>query len=218
MNTGACHTARALLVASILGGLSSPSNAHPHLFIDGTVGFLFRADGRVDGVRITWTYDAFTSLALFQQLDLDADRDGVFDDADRAAIVAHMTDWPAGFDGNVHLDREGRRIALGQPENGEAWHVDYQVSVAFDLPVVEPVDAKSGIRLRLYDPTYYIAYAVTGLEETALPRCSASIDPFEADETLRAVQVRLADLPRGQTPEDDDIGALFADEVYLSCG
>ena len=73
--------------------LRQPCASHPHVFVDARTGFHFDAQGRLTALRITWTYDAFTSLKLFDILDLDKDNDGLLDDADRAAIVAGETEW-----------------------------------------------------------------------------------------------------------------------------
>ncbi|MEM7642076.1 MAG: DUF1007 family protein [Pseudomonadota bacterium] len=205
------------ILAMTLAGLSAPAGAHPHIFVDATAGFRFDGDGRLTSLRITWTYDTFTSLVMFDQLGLDADRDGQLDDADRAAIVAGETEWPPEYNGDIHLDLDGRVIAMGRPRDGEAWMEDDRVAVSFDLPLAEPLDAPHGARLRLYDPFYYYAYTMVDLGEAETAPCTARIDPFELDAALEQVQISLFDLGREEIPDQEDVGALFADEVHLSC-
>ena len=208
-----------LLTAVAVAGLAGSAGAHPHIFVDAKAGFRFDAEGRLAALRITWTYDAFTSLFMLEQLDLDADRDGVLDDADRAAIVAGETDWPEGYDGDVHLDRDARPIAMGRPRDGEAWMADDRVTVVFDLPLAEPLSQPEGVRLRLYDPNYYYAYTMVELEETADPApCTARLSPYEPDAATQRMQVTLMELGREETPEQADVGAMFADTVTLECG
>ena len=62
----------------ILSGVwaADPAVSHPHVFVDTQAGFQFAADGRLEMLRVVWTYDAFTSLTLFEILDLDKDGDG----------------------------------------------------------------------------------------------------------------------------------------------
>ncbi|MEM8849544.1 MAG: DUF1007 family protein [Pseudomonadota bacterium] len=206
-----------LLVLTAIAGSAGPAVAHPHIFVDATAGFRFDADGRLESLRITWTYDAFTSLVMFDQLDLDADGDGRLDESDRAAIVAGETEWPPEYNGDVHLDMDGVPIAMGRPQNGVAWMEDEQVSVAFDLPLAKPLATPDRTRLRLYDPFFYFAYTMVGLDEIEADPCDARIDPFELDDASRMVQVSLFDLGREEIPEQEDVGALFADEVHLSC-
>lgn len=198
--------------------LAGPAAAHPHIFVDATAGFHFDGDGRLTALRITWTYDAFASLVLFDQLALDPDRDGKLDDADRAAIVAGETEWQPGYDGDVHLDLDGQPVAMGRPRNGRAWMEQGRVSVAFELPLAAPLAAPGGARLRLYDPFYYYDYAMTGPQDHEQGPCVARIDRFEPDAATAKVQSQLAALSREEVPEQADVGALFADEVVLSCG
>ena len=208
---------RTLLALPLAATFAVPASAHPHVFVDATAGFAFDEAGRLSGLRITWTYDAFTSLILFDTLSLDADGDGQLDDADRAAIVDGETDWPPEYDGDVHLDIGGTAVAMGRPRDGRAWMEADRISVSFDLPLAEPLDAPEGTRLRLYDPLYYYAYTVVGVEAAEGP-CAPRLDPFVADEATAAVQAELAALTREQMPDEPGIGARFADEVTLSCG
>ncbi len=205
------------ILAATVAGLSGPAGAHPHIFVDATAGFRFDDDGRLTSLQITWTYDTFTSLVMFDQLGLDADRDGLLDDADRAAIVAGETEWPPEYNGDVHLDLDGAAVAMGRPRDGKAWLKDDRVSVTFDLPLAEPLDTPDGARLRLYDPRYYYAYTMVDPAEAEQTPCTARIDPFELDEALEMAQISLFELRREEIPEQEDVGALFADEVHLSC-
>ena len=98
-------------------GLGGAAFSHPHVFVDAQAGFHFDKDGRLVSLRVTWTYDAFTSLTLFEILDLDKDGDGKLDDGDRAAIVAGETEWPDGYDGDIYLEAAGSGIPLARPVN-----------------------------------------------------------------------------------------------------
>jgi ABC-type uncharacterized transport system substrate-binding protein len=206
------------VIAAVLACLAGPSGAHPHIFVDPLAGSRFDDDGRLASLRITWTYDAFTSLVTFDQLALDADRDGLLDGADRAAIVAGETEWPPDYNGDVHLDAGGVQVAMGRPHDGEAWLEDDRVSVAFDLPLAAPLDVSDGARLRLCDPYYYYAYAMVGLEGGGPTSCEARIERFEPDAATATIQTQLAALSQEETPTQENVGALFADEVHLSCG
>lgn len=202
-------------VLPFVAALAGPAFAHPHVFVDAKAGFRMDNEGRLTALRITWTYDAFSSLVLFDQLALDPDGDGELDDADRAKIVRGETDWPPEYEGDTYLDLGGATVELGRPEGGVAWMAEDRVSVAFDLPIADPLAAPDGARLRLYDPVYYYAYDVVGAEVDGT--CSARIDPFVADAATSRLQATLAALSREETPDRDDVGALFADAVILAC-
>lgn len=196
---------------------AGPAMAHPHVFVDARAGFEIREDGQLVSLRITWTYDAFTSLTLFDILDLDKDGDGELDDADRAAIVAGETEWQDGYKGDTYLEKSGVDVPLGRPINGEAWMAEDRITVTFDLPLAAPIEAADDLVLKLYDPNYYYAYTIVGLEKVTEARCSAAVVPFVPDEAAAELQSQLAMLSREEMPEQENVGRLFADQVRLSC-
>ncbi len=197
--------------------LADPASAHPHVFVDAKAGFQFDAKGRLVSLRITWTYDAFTSLTLFDILDLDKDNDGQLDDEDRAAIVAGETGWDEGYKGDTYLEMNGSDVSLARPVDGSAWMADDRISVSFDLPLASPVEARGDVVLKLYDPNYYYAYEVVALHDDLREGCSATIVPFEPDAAAAELQQQLAALSREETPAQENVGRLFADQVWLSC-
>ncbi|MEM6385365.1 MAG: DUF1007 family protein [Pseudomonadota bacterium] len=203
-----------------VGGLmsASPLLAHPHVFVDAQTGFTFNAEGELEALRITWTYDAFTSLTLFDILDLDKDNDGQLDEADRAAIVAGETEWAEGYKGDTYLEQNGEAVALTRPKNGMASYSDDRITVSFDLPLATPLDTMNGAVLKLYDPNYYYAYTVVAMYGDLPSFCTADIKSFRADEATSELQAQLALLSREETPAQEDVGRLFADEVALTCG
>lgn len=197
--------------------LAGPALAHPHVFVDARAGFAFDAGGRLVSLRISWTYDAFTSLTLFDILDLDKDGDGELDDADRAAIVAGETEWQDDYKGDTYLESAGADVPLGRPINGEASMAEERITVTFDLPLAAPIDVAGEVVLKLYDPNYYYAYTLVGLDDLSGTRCRADIVPFVPDAATAELQSQLAMLSREEMPEQENVGRLFADQVRLSC-
>ena len=93
--------------------------------------------------------------------------------------------------------------------------------MSFDLPLSEPILIENTTAsLRLYDPIYYYTYSIlpepgsTGLPEG----CQIQIVPFQPDAAANALQEQLAALSREDTPTQENVGRLFADEVSLTCG
>lgn len=50
--------------------LGGEAKANPHMFVDGQGRFSFTEAGHLGALRIVWTYDKFTTLFLFDTLDL----------------------------------------------------------------------------------------------------------------------------------------------------
>ncbi|MEI4470608.1 DUF1007 family protein [Frigidibacter sp. MR17.24] len=193
-----------------------PALAHPHVFADSHAGFAFDAEGRLAGLRISWLYDAFTTLVLYDQLSLDADGDGQLDAGDLARVAEGETDWPPEYEGDTYLWVDGAPRALGRPRNGTARMVGDRVEVSFDLPLADP--ARLGAAsLKLYDPSYYYAYSIKGLSGELPAGCEARVIPFEPGNADRRIMATLAALSQEEIPDDPEIGARFADEIRLQC-
>lgn len=207
-----------LLLAAAIAVVPLRAATHPHVFIDANASFVFDDEGRLSALRVRWTFDAFVSLFMIEALELDADQDGELSDEDRARIVADQTTWPPDYDGDSYLWVSGERAALTGPENASADQADGRVSVTFDRRLVEPV-AVSDALAKLYDPVFFYAYFVA--QDAALVNapegCEAEVELFEPDSELMLLQQSLMQLGIDETPEQEDVGAVFADRILLTC-
>jgi ABC-type uncharacterized transport system substrate-binding protein len=201
--------------------LGGPAKAHPHVFVDARTGFIFGTDGQLKALRISWTYDEFTTLILFESLNLDQDGDGQFNDADRAAIIEGETNWDRAYKGDVYLELAGQDYPLGRPEAAGVTLNNNQVEISFDLPLSHSVRIdNTPVYLRLCDPFFYYAYTILpAINPPNLPEdCQAQIVPFEPKAAESALQDKMAALGREDIPAVENIGRLFSDEVQLTCG
>ena len=201
--------------------LGEPAKAHPHVFVDARTGFIFGTDGLLEALHISWTYDEFTTLILFESLNLDPDGNGQFNDADRAAIIDGETKWSHTYKGDVYLELAGQDYPLGRPEAAAVRLSGNQVEVSFDLPLLQPVRIDNApVFLRLYDPFYYYAYSIVPpIAHANLPEdCQLQILSFEPSAAESTLQEKLAALGREDIPALENIGRLFSNEVQLTCG
>ena len=207
-----------MLSVMCLGGVTK---AHPHVFVDARTGFIFGSDQQLETIKISWRYDEFTTLVLFETLELDQDQDGQLNDADRVKILEGETNWPQDYKGDIYLEVLGQDYPLGRPEAAAVMLNANQIEVSFDLPLSQPVRVdNSPIFLRLYDPFFYFAYTIVSAKASPdLPEdCEAQIVHFEPTKAERVLQDMLAVLGRDDSPEIENVGRLFSDEVQLTCG
>ena len=207
-----------MLSAMCLGGVTK---AHPHVFVDARTGFIFGSDQQLETIKISWRYDEFTTLVLFETLELDQDQDGQLNDADRVKILEGETNWPKGYKGDIYLEVLGQDYPLGRPKAAAVMLNANQIEVSFDLPLSQPVRVDSApIFLRLYDPFFYFAYTIVSAKASPeLPEdCKAQIVLFEPTAAESVIQDKLAALGREDRPEIENVGRLFSDEVQLTCG
>jgi len=204
----------------------SLSISHPHVFVTGGAHAGLDGEGRLARLHVTWVYDTFSSLYLLNYLQADADGDQVLTDEDKAKILADQTQWPDEFQGDSYLFLSGRKLELGRAENPDTRILESgQVEVTFERAVADPFrPAKDGpdAIIKLYDPNFYYAYEVTNTPEILGAEghgCTIEhrTPNTDGDPGLAALQVELSALGKDETPEQQDVGALFADEIRLSC-
>jgi ABC-type uncharacterized transport system substrate-binding protein len=207
-----------MLFAICLGGVTK---AHPHVFVDARTGFVFGSDRQLEAIKVSWRYDEFTTLVLFETLELDLDQDGQLNDADRVKILEGETNWPQDYKGDIYLEVLGQDYPLGRPKAAAVKLNANQIEVIFDLPLSKPIKVdRLPILLRLYDPFFYFAYTIVSAKASPdLPEdCEARIVHFEPTKAERVLQDMLAALGRDDSPEMENVGRLFSDEVQLTCG
>jgi len=151
---------RCLLLALI--GLclvaARPAAAHPHVFIDNTVIFLF-ADDRIAGLQLVWVFDEMFSTAFLQ--DFDADGDGVLGDGEAAAIKANSLASLREYDYFTHLWVDGRPLTGFDAAELTVTHRDGAVIYDMRIALAEPLDPRRNrIEAAIYDDSYYVEVAL----------------------------------------------------------
>lgn len=202
-----------------LGG-ANPTWAHPHVFIDGGVDFQLSDYDTLEALRVTWLYDAFETLYMLSSHDMALTQDGVLAEGDRAELTRRLSNWPDDFDGSAHLTVNGQAIDLAWPSGLDVQLIDGRLRLTFMRGLETPIPLTGAdVEVAFYESTYFFDFSVTkkpelvGGENT----CRATVIPFEPnrnDPLLKA----LAKLSREETPTETNVGAKFADRIYLRCG
>ncbi len=220
---------RAIALLMLSGALLTPTVtiSHPHVFVTGGAHLGLDDEGRLARLHVTWIYDTFASLYLLNYLKADADGDQVLSEEDKKLILADQTNWPDDFEGDSYLFVSGEKRALGRAQNADTRILESgQVEVTFEREVAEsfrPGPSDPDAVVKLYDPNFYYAYEVT-LEPEIIAADDAHgckvwhrVPDTENDPGLAALQVELSALGKDETPTQQDVGALFADEIRLAC-
>ncbi len=211
---------RSFLLACGLSVFAPTVDAHPHIFVDADGGFLFNDSGELVGVRIFWLYDAYSTLFLYDTLDLDKDGDGELDAADLEKVRQGETTWDPEYEGDTYLWIAGQKQKLSRPLKTSARMVEGRIGVSFELHLQAPKNIRgSRASLKLYDPIYYYAYSI--LSEGRIfgnaSGCHISVKRFDPDEQTAALQKELSTLSREELPENLNVGSKFAEEIILQC-
>ena len=124
--------------------------ANPHVWVRAAMTFSF-ADGRVDSVTFSWTFDHFYSAHGIGTYD--TDRDGVLNAVEVERLRVETFDPLADADYHVHFWTGGQRLDLPGADRFAARIDDRYLVYEFSLPVTPTVDPKTDtVSVNLHDP------------------------------------------------------------------
>jgi len=210
----------ALVLAVVSLHAPAPAAAHPHVFVDGGVDFIFGPDRALEALRITWLFDEFDTLYTLSAFEIGLNQNGGLAEADRRDLVRKLADWPEDFKGAAHPSVGGESVALGLPTELDAHLLDGRLQMTYTRRLDPPVtpDGRK-FEVAFYEATYFYAFSVVREPRFVGPAaaCSATVIPFEPDSQSDALRTALAALGREETPDVDNVGALFADKIVVRC-
>lgn len=195
--------------------------AHPHMFFDAESTFVVDEYGRLVSIEIEYLVDEFNTLDTLTSLGIDVDGDGVLvgDEAERlAATFAQGMSIYVFF---VELRVGDASFVFETADAAEASLEEGRLRGRFVLRPAEPAPlGADGAQLALYDPTFFVEVRTLTpprVVGAGADRCAVAFDPFEPSAISAATAAALALLSREETPEDANVGALFADRTALTC-
>lgn len=206
------------LIVLILALGTSPSNAHPHAWIDIKVKVLFDEKGRVYGLEETWIFDPLYTAFAFDGVKRDEGKPPPqkFVDALAKENLTNIKD----YDYLTLVERNGTKVAFSGTRDLTSSVEKDRLRMTFTLLLETPLDPTvSPVDYRIFDPTYYIemlhAESADAIELTgAGADCKHTLTP--ANPNPEAVAL-AASLDKTQTG-GDGLGKLFAERVTIRCG
>ncbi|MFP4580691.1 MAG: DUF1007 family protein [Candidatus Sumerlaeia bacterium] len=150
------YQSRLILLVGLISLAAMPVWAHPHVFIDYSVQFLFNEEG-LDGIRCRWKYDAITSSDLIANHD--SDSDDKLSEAEAASLAEELTDHFVNYYYHTTMIQEGEYIFLENVESPRAWQEKNRVFFEFVIPAdLETQDEYRQVLVVQSDTDYYMAF------------------------------------------------------------
>jgi ABC-type uncharacterized transport system substrate-binding protein len=147
---------RHLLLAALTAGFTvlyaTGVSAHPHVFIDNRVTFLF-AGKKLVGIRENWLFDDVFSDQLLQ--DYDADGDGKIGPAESDKLGKETLPNLAQFHYFTYIWADGKALPKITPTDFHASAKDKLVTFDFLVTLPQPVDP-AAIALEVNDREYFV--------------------------------------------------------------
>jgi len=196
--------------------------AHPHIFVEAQVGLVMDGQGSLLGVRLTWLYDDLFSLLLTADLGIDPEGDMILTAPEQATLTAAVLDWPADFGGDLFVLVDGVPLALGaRAEPGVTFDAG-RVAESHYRPLAQPLPVTAPVAVQVYDPFYYVAYAVVApITLTGGDGCATTYQAADLNSAYALVDELLYGRPASDLGPDEqfpEVGQAFADTVMLTCG
>lgn len=194
--------------------VAAPLGAHPHIFVETALRFEVNDQAQITGVTVTWTYDDFFTLLIFEDMGLDPDGDAELTQAELDQLFGFdLVEWPEGFEGDLYVFSNGEKIEMPYPRPiGIAVEDGFITATHFrDIPAV-PIE---GIEILQYDPTYYVAYDVSQGVTLTDPACIAAVTDPNEEEAFAAVEEEAGTLEN--VFDEMLIGVHFSDTITFSC-
>jgi ABC-type uncharacterized transport system substrate-binding protein len=206
----------AVTIVALLA-LAAPALAHPHVWVTARAELVYAPDGKVAGVRHSWTFDPAYSAFVTQGLDKNGDGKLTPDELRDLAKV--NTESLADFDYFTHLKANGAKQAFDAPQDPTMAFENGAATLSFHLPLKKPA-ANRMVALEVYDATFFVAFSLAEGEDAIrlanAPRgCAATVTrpkPIEA-----AQQQRLSEAFFDALTAASDFGASQANKVIVAC-
>ncbi|MCK4541160.1 MAG: DUF1007 family protein [Spirochaetales bacterium] len=138
----------------VVGGIT----AHPHMFIDSKVSFVF--DGNcLEGFVVDWIFDSMFTESII--LDFDLNRDRVFDEQEVKEIEEGAFSNLKNFGYFTCLRYNGRPYPVEEVKNFEVYIENDRLGYRFFVPFHVEAGEKFGIlRVALFDETFFCDIAL----------------------------------------------------------
>lgn len=163
-----------LILAGALAA-SAPAVAHPHVWVTGATTLHF-SDNKLARVGMRWQFDGFFSQVLLG--DFDTNKDGSFDETERAAMQEQVFTSLKDYGYFTHLRIGGKETTFDRVENFSTAVDKGELVYIFDLVPAAPIDlTTSEAQLSVFDPTIYVDIILGGekpvtLEGIAPDKCN----------------------------------------------
>lgn len=143
-----------LLAFLVLLILPRAAFAHPHVFVDSRVVYMFAGD-KIIALTQSWEFDEIFSDQLLQGFD--ADGDGAFDQAESKAVGEGTLPNLKKFRYFNYIWVDGKDVGLIDPVDFTASAKNGKVTFVFSVKLPQPVDPKTQkLKVEINDREYYV--------------------------------------------------------------
>ncbi len=199
--------------------VTSPVEAHPHVWVTMTEEFLYAPDGSVTGVRHAWTFDDMFSAYATQGLE--QKNKGTFTREELEPLAKVNVESLQEYAYFTYAKVNGRRQkdAFVDPID---YFLEYDpketvLTLHFTLPFKTPVKART-LDVEVYDPEFFIDFGFAEKGPVRLvgapAQCAVSVEKPRDDNFSAAVRLDKSFMA---SEANAGMGANFANRISVTC-
>jgi ABC-type uncharacterized transport system substrate-binding protein len=211
------HTTRlvvAMFVTLLFAG--GGASAHPHVWVTMKSTIVYAPDGAVVGVRHAWTFDDMFST--FATQGLESKQKGVFTREELQPLAKVNVESLKEYDYFTYAKANGKKATFVDPVDYYLEYRDSVLTLHFLLPFKTPLKAQT-VDLQVYDPSYFVDFALAEKEPAALAGAPAAcrLVVGKPQEMTKELALKLSQIPPDQQIPENSYGAQFANKISVKC-
>jgi ABC-type uncharacterized transport system substrate-binding protein len=216
------HLARSIFLSTVCAATLSvpvPALSHPHVFAEARLDVTVTPQGDVKSLRHLWRFDDLFSSTVLLEFDANSDLKLDADELKEVSRVVYDSIGDYGYFQMVRAD--DKPVAMKPPPGLMVDYQDDQLIILFESEPESELKLAGKLDFGVYDPTFYTAIDFIeddNMTVDHLPQgCASAVVRPDPDEALIQNQAKLTE-DYFNDPTVEDIGALFATRLQITCG
>jgi nickel/cobalt exporter len=212
---------RDLIIVASFAVAPAVAHAHPHEWVDVASEVLFDDKGQILAIRHHWRFDeAFSAFAL---QGLDTDGDGAYSQEELQPLAQVNVESLAEYSFFTFVSVGDYQAGYGAPKD---YHLDLdadRLTLHYTLPLAQPLFTRGEVLLQVYDPEYYIAFALPSREAVRLvdapAGCRLAVYPAGALDPAAAAALATIGPEQRELPDEmQDLTSGIDNSAEINCG
>ena len=209
-------------LSALIGLLPMAASAHPHMFIQTAIAVIFDEAGLATGIRVTWTYDDYTSLQVLADAGITEDGSGQLSAEQRAKLDVFESQGEPDWGGDPHARLDDKDLSLSGPQDWTVGYADGALSSTHRRDFAQPLDLRDHVLgVASYDPGYYVLYELSTAIDLVTPppegHCRAIYRPADTAQAKLDLEAKLRAMQGEAEAEFPAVGKSFAAEAWIIC-
>lgn len=196
--------------------VSAPASAHPHVWVNVVSALQYAPDGTLSGVRHAWTFDeGFSAFAL---QGLEEGPDGKPTEKTLRELAQVNIDSMNEFDYFTFASKGKEKLAFAHPKDYALTYDGTALTLTFTLPLAKPPASAGTTTVDVYDPTYFVSFALADKDPVTLAGAPAGCAvALHRPDPAAGTTTTLSESFFSALTSSSEYGSQFANRATVTC-